>query len=120
MTPRTQPELYGAPVEAGSRKGLWIDVRDAASGERRTEIYDAPVPAIRADREAFLNRQVPTIFPGARLRSYSGGAATFICGSLLIAAHYGAIREDAQLISMPERAQDPVADGVGQGTLFAA
>ena len=66
------------------RKGLWIEVRDSGTGERRISMYAAPVPRSRGDRERFLNRYVPQILPGAKLRTYAGGAATFIVGQLLI------------------------------------
>lgn len=102
------------------RKGLWIEVRDAESGARRISIYSAPVPRNRAERERLLNRYVPQIFPGAKLRTYSGGVATFVRGPLLIAAHYGAVRDDVELLSIEETSEGPVAHTVGQGTLFAA
>lgn len=104
----------------GERKGLWIEVRDSETGERRIAVYATEVPRNRIDRERFLNRYVPQIFPGAKLRTYTGGAATFIAGKLLITAHYGAVRDDAELLAIEEKAPEPVADRVGQGTLFAA
>lgn len=102
------------------RKGLWIEVRDSGTGERRISVYAAPVPRSRGDRERFLNRYVPQILPGAKLRTYAGGAATFIVGQLLINAHYGAAQADAELLPLEEKTPEPVAHGVGQGTLFAA
>jgi hypothetical protein len=109
-------------VEAMSseRKGLWIEVRDSETGERRVAIYAAPVPRNRTDRERFLNLYVPQIFPGAKLRTYAGGAATFIAEHLLITAHYGAVRDDAELLSVEEKLPEPVANRVGQGSLFTA
>jgi hypothetical protein len=101
------------------RKGLWIEVRDSETGERHVSIYAAPVPRNRTERERFLNRYVPQIFPGAKLRTYAGGAATFLVRQLLIRAHYGAVRHDAELLPLEEKSPEPVAAGVGQGTLFA-
>lgn len=74
----------------------------------------------RTDRERFLNRYVPQIFPGAKLRRYAGGAGTFIAGQLLITAHYGAVRDDATLLAIEEKLPEPIADRAGQGALFAA
>lgn len=102
------------------RKGLWVEVRDSETGERRAAAYAAPEPRTRADRERLLNRHVPQIFPGAKLRTYAGGTATFIRGMLLITAHFGAVRDDAELLPIEERPVEPVASRTGQGALFAA
>ena len=102
------------------RKGLWIEVHDSETGERRVLVYATPVPRNRTDRERFLNRHVPQIFPEAKLRTYAGGTATFVADHLLITAHYGAVREDVELLPLNERLPEPVAKAVGQGTLFAA
>lgn len=111
---------YLQSVASRERRGLWVEVRDSDTGERHASVYAAPVPRNRTDRERFLNRYVPQIFPGAKLRTYTGGAATFIAGQLLITAHYGAVREDAELLPLEEKLSEPVADRVGQGSLFAA
>lgn len=113
---------YIRPVDSASRqrKALWVEIRDSSNGERRIELYDAPIPKTRQERELFLNRYVPMIFPGAKLRTYAGGTGTFIADPLLIAAHYGAVRDDAELLPVDERLPEPVADRVGQGSLFAA
>jgi hypothetical protein len=113
---------YASPVETRQqpRKALWVEIRDSSNGERRIELYDAPIPRLHSERERFLNRDVPTIFPGAKLRTIAGGAGTFVCGELLITAHYGAIRDDAVLNPFEERLPEPVAEAVGQGELFAA
>jgi hypothetical protein len=102
----------------GERKALWLDVRDSDTGERHVSVYAAPVPRSRVDRERFLNRSVPQIFPGAKLRTYTGGAATFLVRHLLIRAHYGAVRHDAELLPVEETLPGPVATSVGQGRLF--
>jgi hypothetical protein len=100
-----------------SRKGLWVEVRDSESGQRTLAVYDAPIPNGRTDRERSLNRSVPRLFPGATLRAYAGGTAKFVRGSLLIAAHYGAVRHDTELLPL-EEIPAPVLDYAGQGTLF--
>jgi len=109
--------LHAAP-SLGERSALWLDVRDSDTGERHVSIYAAPVPRNRVDRERFLNRYVPQIFPGAKLRTYTGGAATFLVRHLLIRAHYGAVRDDAELLPLEETLPKPAATGVGQGRLF--
>jgi hypothetical protein len=117
-----QPSTASTSVETvpSQRKGLWIEVRDSESGERRISIYSAPVPRTRTERERLLNHWVPQIFPGAKLRTYAGGVAKFVLGPLLIAAHYGAVRPDAELIPIEEADGGPIARELGQGTLFAA
>lgn len=102
------------------RKGLWIEVRDSDTGERTVSIYAAPVPKKRAERELFLNRYVPMIFPGAKMRRYAGGTGTYHCGMLLINAHYGAVTDEAEMLPLEERHDPPEAKRAGQGELFAA
>lgn len=106
----------------GSRtdRALWLEVRDSATGERRVEVYAAPTPRTRADREPYLNRYVTQIFPGAKLRTFAGGAGTFVRDQLLITAHYGAIREGAHVLPLEERHPEPLAARVGQGSLFGS
>jgi len=115
-----QTSTYPESVSPVKRRALWIEVRDSQTGERRIEHYEAPIPKSRTDRERFLNRCVPAIYPGAELRSYAGGAGTFVSGALLITAHYGAVREDTELRPIEEQPSEPVAEDLGQGELFAA
>ena len=102
------------------RKALWIETRDSETGERRVDVYAAPIPKSRGDRERLLNQTVPQIFPGAELRTFAGGTATFVRDALLISAHYGPVREGIQLLPFEERLPEPMATGRGQGSLFAA
>ena len=94
MDHKSEEPTYLREVEGNGsdRKALWLDIRDSSNGERRTELYDAPVPKTRVERERFLNRYVPMIYAGAALRTFAGGSATFIADPLLISAHYGAVR----------------------------
>lgn len=102
------------------RKALWIEIRDSSTGERRIEVYATPIPKNRGDRERLLNRHVPAIYPGAKMRTYAGGAGTFIRDMLLITAHFAAVADDVELLPVEEGATEPVASSVGQGSLFAA
>lgn len=102
------------------RKALWVEVRDSETGQRIVEQYEAPIPKTRTEREAFLNKVVPQIFPGAELRTYGGGVATFVRDMLLIEAHYGAVRDGAELSPLPDRPVQPVFEDEDQGRLFAA
>lgn len=120
MTTPQHDQPYPRTVATPARKALWIEVRDSDTGERHVAAYAAPQPRTRADRERLLNRHVPQVFPGAKLRTYAGGTATFVRGMLLITAHYGAVRDDAELLPVEERPVEPVASGAGQGALFAA
>ncbi|MGH2946522.1 MAG: hypothetical protein ACRDPC_09750 [Solirubrobacteraceae bacterium] len=82
---------------AERRKALWVEVRNSETGERTLSLYDAPVPQNRAERERFLNRYVPMIFAGAELRTYAGGAATFVARHLRrtrFTGHLGGERDD--------------------------
>lgn len=112
----TVSDMDGRPTP----KALWVEVRDSETGERRVDHYAAPTPKTRTDKERLLNRLIPQIFPGARLRTYAGGAATFVCDQLLITAHFGAVREGIKLRPLEEELPQPVAAKAGQGSLFAA
>ncbi len=61
---KSEEPTYLREVEGNGsdRKALWLDIRDSSNGERRTELYDAPVPKTRVERERFLNRYVPMIY----------------------------------------------------------
>lgn len=103
-----------------TRKALWVEVRDSETGQRLVEKYEAPIPRTRAQREVFLNEVVPRIFPGAKLRTYGGGVATFVRDMLLIEAHYGEVRGEVELAPVPVHPVEPIFEGAGQGKLFAA
>ncbi len=118
MSPPTD-STYAEPATLPKLKGLWVEVRDSQSGDRRVSVYAAPVPSSRSERERLLNRSVREIFPGAKLRTYSGGVAKFVSGPLLISAHYGAVRAEVELIPLERKRPEPVAEGIGQGILFA-
>ena len=105
-------------MSSQDKKALWVEVRDSATGERNLSLYEAPIPCYQRERERYLNKQVPQLFPGAELRSYSGGVGTFVRDMLLISAHYGAVREGVSLTSFRARLPEPVATGPGQGLLF--
>lgn len=121
MEHRSETPAYLESVNGRSqRKALWVEVRDSSTGERRVEVYAAPVPRTSSERELFLNRHVPSIFPGAKLRTFAGGTGTFILDPLLITAHYGAVGDDVDLLPVKETLPEPVATGAGQGSLSAA
>lgn len=106
--------------DRATAKALWVEVRDSDTGERRVDHYAAPIPSTRNERERLLNRLIPQIFPGASLRTYAGGTATFVRDQLLITAHFGAVRGEVRLQPLEEKLPEPVAAKAGQGSLFAA
>jgi hypothetical protein len=67
---------------------LTIEARDLDTDARRRRTLEAVPPLDPAHQRASLADAVARLFPNARLRSFSNGAATFLDSQHLIVASY--------------------------------
>ena len=93
--PASAPALNLAQV----RRALWIDVRgfDRSS---RTYLVDVQPPYDRSAREAEIRQAVERLWPESRSVGYSGGVAEFELPCGVATAHFGAVRNDAQVLDI--------------------
>lgn len=81
------------------REALWIDLRTGRGISRRL-LFDAHPPRVRRERERALREAVEQVFPSATIRSYSGGVAQFEWDDAVLVAHFGAVRDGAELLPL--------------------
>ena len=91
---------------------LTIEARDLDTDARRCTSLQAQAPADPTRQRAALIEAVAPLFPEAKLRSFSNGAATFLDSQHLIVASYAELP-----VGVRRRNQEP--DGL-QDSLFAA
>ena len=67
---------------------LTIEARDLDTDARERTVVEAVAPHNNSAQRAALAEAVAQLFPRARLRSFSKGAATFLDAQHLIVAYY--------------------------------
>jgi hypothetical protein len=99
-------------VSAVAARTLIVEARDLDTDERTVVTLEVSMPPDAAAQRAQMAEAVGQLHPEARLRSFGGGAASFLDSQQLVVAHYGATsrRPDAP------RPADPVV----QEQLFGA
>lgn len=81
------------------RQALWVDLREPGQ-EPRLLLFDASAPADKREREAQLEAAVERVWPRAQLLSYGGGVAEFKVGTGIAVAHFGPVRDGAELLPL--------------------
>lgn len=92
---------------------LTVEARDLDTDARRRTTVEAVPPADPHRQRTELAQAVKQLFPDARLRSFSNGAATFLDSQHLIVAFYVAPRGSRSRRVEPDSAES-------QEPLFAA
>jgi hypothetical protein len=93
---------------------LTIEARDLDTDDRRRTTIEAVPPRDPVRQRAALAEAVGRLFPAARLRSFSDGAATFLDSQHLIVASYAGLSATASRQRHGSAATEP------QDSLFAA
>ncbi|MGH2744114.1 MAG: hypothetical protein ACRDN8_16885 [Thermoleophilaceae bacterium] len=101
------------PPQSDPMTTLTIEARDLDTDARKQTVIDAVPPLGRSRQRAALTEAVGRLFPHARLRSFSNGAATFLDTQHLIVASYA---------KLPPANRRGATDDAGeqQNRLFAA
>ena len=68
---------------------ITIEARDLDTDERSKTVLDSSVPKEPGRQRAHLIDAVAGVHPGARIRSFADGAATFMDRDHLVVAWYG-------------------------------
>lgn len=92
---------------------LTIEARDLDTDARQRTVIHAVPPTHPSQQRTELTAAVEQLFPRARLRSFSDGAATFLDKQHLIVAFYGELPSSSARRATSER-------GEQQKSLFAA
>ena len=92
---------------------ITVEARDLDTDSRRCATVETPATADRKSQRVALIDAVTPLYPEAKLRSFSDGAATFLDSHHLIVASFA----DVPIAS--RRRRDPEPDDV-QDSLFAA
>lgn len=100
---------------AAAERNLVIEARDLDTDERTVAILEVEMPLDEAGQRAQLAAAVARLHPGARMRSFGGGAASFLDSQRLVVAHYSGAGEQLVPDSSGERIEQ-----VEQQPLFAA
>lgn len=98
------------PQPNDAATALIIEAPDLDTDARRRTMIDAVPPVDPTRQRAALVEAVEHLFPGARLRSFSNGAATFLDPQHLIVASYADLPDSRsqRRKSEPEERQEPL------------
>jgi hypothetical protein len=94
------------------RRRLIVEARHLDTDARVRNERDVDAPTDTAGQRAQLASEVERLHPGARMRSFDRGAASFLDASHLVVAHYS----DAHVPA--EDLREPVATADRQQPLF--
>jgi hypothetical protein len=72
---------------------LVVQARDLDTDERVVASFEVEMPPDEAGQRAQLAEVVARLHPGARMRSFGDGAASFLDSQRLVVAHYGGVPE---------------------------
>jgi hypothetical protein len=67
---------------------LVVEARDLDTDERSVVTFEVSMPADEAGQRAQMCDRVSQVHPDARIRSFGGGAASFLDSRRLVVAHY--------------------------------
>lgn len=103
-------------MPGAAERTLVVEARDLDTDERSVDTITVDMPVDDAGQRAQFARVVARLHPDAQMRSFGGGAASFLDSQRLIVAHYalssGAEPATASLSGPPAQ--------VEQQSLFAA
>lgn len=77
------------PVVSSAERTLIVEARDLDTDERTIATFEVEMPADEAGQRAQVTGAVARLHPDARMRSFGGGAASFLDSQRLVVAHYG-------------------------------
>lgn len=97
------------PVPVAAERTLIVEARDLDTDERMVATFEVQVPSDSDGQRDQLARAVAKLHPQARMRSFGGGAASFLDSRQLVVAHYAApvARETADRAPVGSRHADP-------------
>lgn len=89
-----------------------VEARDLDTDERSVTRFDIARPSGTDSERRELERLVASVHPNAKIRSFAGGAATFVDRQHLVVAHYAQRPGSGRL-------RERLVDGSDQNVLFA-
>jgi len=75
-------------MSAAAERLLIVEARDLDTDERTVATFEVELPSDEAGQRAQLAGAVAGLHPDARMRSFGGGAASFLDSQRLVVAHY--------------------------------
>ncbi len=92
---------------------ILVEARDLDTDERSVTRFEISPPSGTDSKRRELERLVATVHPNAKIRSFAGGAATFLDRQHLVVAHYAGQPRGA-------RSRQRSVEESSQDVLFAA
>jgi hypothetical protein len=104
-----------APMRAATRT-LVVEARHLDTDDRSVARFEVDMPVDEPGQRAQLSELVAGLHPAARMRSFGGGAASFLDAEHLVVAHYVGREQDEDSAERAVTARPPTR----QQSLFAA
>lgn len=82
-----------------------VEARDLDTDDRTIAKFEVEMPTDEAGQRAQLAGLVARLHPDARMRSFGGGAASFLDSQRLIVAHYSRVAEQPTQAARVERVE---------------